>query len=572
MSTDDRGRDDETSARTEAEIREIVADELRAQQSNSTRRGVLKGAGLLGAAGLLGGTAGAQTGGGGGGASLDVGSVTQNTYRIAGNRYGGPAAGRSELTSELGGSDAGARFAADDTGAEYYWTGSAWEQLPVEAPAINTDGIDVTNFRKAADYVIYTDSGTAKAVNTQGAVAYSQPSGDVFKLINDINTDRGTPNNNAGRHFHFVSGTHEYATALDGWGDMQVSGEGLATTILKQSDGANLTYAIETVQTDQQQNFLQFYYLKLSGNAGNNTGTTGFHVNVDGTSTIRDIHWNHVFVDGFPQDGVHLKETWGHRYDNFLVENCGRDGIRLETVGQSLNQMHINNAYIARNAGWGINCVDSGAGSISDHEWRVVLSNNGIDGAAKGGAKLDKVLGGELDIITVSHQNASGVELESVDDAEVSINARNNPGGYGAEFTGACNGTVFSITGTSNANGLNEPTLGRCLVNGVGRAFGPPSGSPPWDGFVSKAEDLGGIVWDVSTDTKRVPWAARNSQWVPLAPYGPLDVGSLTGMPSGTEAISDGTNANATAYEKFIMNGSGDWQSIADPTTTITPS
>jgi len=144
MSTDDGGRDDETSARTEAEIRTIVADELRAQQSNSTRRGVLKALGLGGAAAALGGTAGAQTGGGGGGgASLDVGSTTANTYRIAGNRYGGAAAARSELTSELGGSDAGARFAADDTGAEYYWTGSAWEQLPVEAPAINAEQEDV---------------------------------------------------------------------------------------------------------------------------------------------------------------------------------------------------------------------------------------------------------------------------------------------------------------------------------------------------------------------------------------------------------------------------------------------
>jgi len=107
-------------------------------QSGSSRRTFLKGAGVLGAAGLMGGTAGAQTGGNTG-AALDVGSVTTNTYRIAGNRYGGPAAARSELTSELGSSDAGARFAADDTGAEYYWTGSAWEQLPVEAPAINTD-------------------------------------------------------------------------------------------------------------------------------------------------------------------------------------------------------------------------------------------------------------------------------------------------------------------------------------------------------------------------------------------------------------------------------------------------
>lgn len=55
-------------------------------------------------------------------------------------------------------------------------------------------------------------------------------------------------------------------------------------------------------------------------------------------------------------------------------------------------------------------------------------------------------------------------------------------------------------------------------------------------------------------------------------PFGGTDIGSLTGASEGDIARADGTNASATADELFILKSSGDWQSIADPTTTITPS
>lgn len=109
-------------------------------EPSTDRRSFLKGAGVAGAAALgAGGAAGGAAANTAGSGSLDVGSVTTNTYRVSGNRFGGPESARSELESELGSDDAGARFAADDTGAEYYWSGSAWELLPSKSSMVQTE-------------------------------------------------------------------------------------------------------------------------------------------------------------------------------------------------------------------------------------------------------------------------------------------------------------------------------------------------------------------------------------------------------------------------------------------------
>lgn len=110
-----------------------VLDQLEAEKGiafgKRKRRDVLK----FGAAALTGGvlgTAGSAAGRvGAGGEVLDVATITSNTYRVAGNWYGGNEDAKAELVSELGSEDAGARYEADDTGVKFRWTGSAWTPL-----------------------------------------------------------------------------------------------------------------------------------------------------------------------------------------------------------------------------------------------------------------------------------------------------------------------------------------------------------------------------------------------------------------------------------------------------------
>jgi hypothetical protein len=118
---------------------ELQEEIQRAAGPSSDRRSVLKaaGAGLLGGAVTGAGTAGASTGSTAG--SLDVGSVTPNTYRVSGNWYGGPASARTELNSELGSGDAGAKYEAEDTGAWYHWDGSSWTLLPGDFSKVTTE-------------------------------------------------------------------------------------------------------------------------------------------------------------------------------------------------------------------------------------------------------------------------------------------------------------------------------------------------------------------------------------------------------------------------------------------------
>lgn len=152
-------------ALSEKDIRQIVRDEL----GGPTRRGVLAGgAGLLGGALAAGASesAAAQQGdvdepSG----TLDVGSTTSNTYRITNNKYGGPDSATSELTSELGSTDTGAKYIAEDTGALYHWDGAAWNLMDSERGSITTD--------------LGSSSQPAIRIGTNGAGLFVNSSGEV---------------------------------------------------------------------------------------------------------------------------------------------------------------------------------------------------------------------------------------------------------------------------------------------------------------------------------------------------------------------------------------------------------
>jgi len=142
------------------ELREDLLDDLveeQGEKSGASRRDVLKmgGAALAGAA--VGGAPIASGAVGVGDERLDVGDVTENTYRIAGNWYGGPAGARTELVSELGAADTGARFGADDTGAWYYWNGSAWDALPSGGASTAVDELSIAE-RAAVAYPHATET------------------------------------------------------------------------------------------------------------------------------------------------------------------------------------------------------------------------------------------------------------------------------------------------------------------------------------------------------------------------------------------------------------------------------
>jgi hypothetical protein len=99
------------------------------------------------------------------------------------------------------------------------------------------------------------------------------------------------------------------------------------------------------------------------------------------------------------------------------------------------------------------------------------------------------------------------------------------------------------------------------------------SGNGGADIFIDSAsEDV--ELWSVTVGSAGISDNGTRTRWNGVIAGGPLggtDISSLTGAQEGDEAVADGTDASATAYEKFIFNSNGDWQSIADPSTTITP-
>jgi len=168
------------------DLREELKEELREEFSppGRSRRDVLKlgGAALGGAAlGSVGGAAGAV---GAGDEVLDVGGVTANTYRIAGNWYGGPDGAQSELVSELGAADTGALYSAEDSNVWYRFDGSGWDEAPpsqsptqfnVREYGAAGDGVtdDLDAFRSAA-----ADANTAAASGTPAE--FYVPAGRYF--------------------------------------------------------------------------------------------------------------------------------------------------------------------------------------------------------------------------------------------------------------------------------------------------------------------------------------------------------------------------------------------------------
>lgn len=174
----DGGVDEET-------VRRIVDEVIEEKQTGGTRRDVLKGAGLLGAAGLAGaGSAAASTSNSASG-TLSIGSVTSNTYRIAGDLYGGPASARSELESELGSGDAGSKYRASDTGGWYHWTGSAWSLMDGDFTSVTTDDINNGRSGRWGDTVYYDPRDSGPYVDGQDALADTPPGSTLLLAATD---------------------------------------------------------------------------------------------------------------------------------------------------------------------------------------------------------------------------------------------------------------------------------------------------------------------------------------------------------------------------------------------------
>jgi hypothetical protein len=144
----------------EERVRNIVRDEL-ADESSTTRRGLLT---LLGGGAALGaaGTASADS-------DVSVGGVTADTYRITGNKYGGPDSAKSQLVSELGSDDAGAKYIGEDTGGLYHWDGAAWQLMDSKSRSVSTDR-SLTNSRDSG-VVIHNTGGTIYVDGPSGTIA-----------------------------------------------------------------------------------------------------------------------------------------------------------------------------------------------------------------------------------------------------------------------------------------------------------------------------------------------------------------------------------------------------------------
>lgn len=174
---------------------------------------------------------------------------------------------------------------------------------------------------------------------------------------------------------------------------------------------------------------------------------------------------------------------------------------------------------------------------------------------------------------------SSLIRIDSTDDSVyVSLRAEGS-NLSGASLIGARADVTFRDCHLGGVGGFNEDPTSITLLNSE---FEGDVARNPDKLHVSNCTINGGLSSSTAngsvedTDvTGAVTFTSDGVKWDGVIAGGPLggtDIGSLTGQDEGDVSRADGTDANATTDELFILKFGGDWQSLADPTTTITPS
>lgn len=222
--------------------------------------------------------------------------------------------------------------------------------------------------------------------------------------------------------------------------------------------------------------------------------------------------------------------------DNAVIDNLSTYGVArgVQCSGSNVNLTVINSNLSATDRAFYV--ISAASASISGSKVRNASNPIYVDGVPN------------VRITDVVTENGGGSTIDSDNAAIDGLTVRSSSGWHALR----CQGTGMSIRGVrgeSNGSANN-------LINLEGT-----------DGSVSDASSDGTESNLVNTPSVRPRWEGI----IGGGPIGGVNIGSLTGAAEGDLARSNGTNASATVDELFVLKSNGDWQSLADPTMTITP-
>jgi hypothetical protein len=380
----------------------------------------------------------------------------------------------------------------------------------------------------------------------------------------------------------------------------------MASTRLKARDGLDDDFIVYDNDDAGDYYFGELRNLLIDGNRENNSSGHGVYTN-NTSNDANDFLISNCFVTA-QDNGLQADYTWGYRIKNCLFEFCNGKGIvvasgsqnyisnlflqangdiggEFQATGDRINNIRTNN-----NAGIGIllqgrridaSNIYANGNDLSGIDIRlpvqmsnVIARDNGADtnqnNSNRSGIYLrDQADGSHLSNIWLVDDAGTQVAglwtLGSTTDIQITNAHAEGNTTYGFKI----NGSRHHLSGFSATNndlrGLNISGTNHVIENGY--ASGNSGDDIVVDGTDIRFRNVQFGSIDVSPATR-----PRWDGVIYGGPLGGTDIGSLTGAYEGDIARSDGTDGSAAADEMFILKANGDWQSIADPTTTITPS
>jgi hypothetical protein len=338
-----------TGKNTEQTIRRIVREEL-TDRGGSTRRDVLKGAGLVGLASLAGaGSASAQTSSG---TTASLAQVSPGVYQVSEGLYRGSDAGKSNVSPETQ-----RMYWADDTQIVYYGDGNSWTQF-ADLSAIGTGGGSGSGVFASYEIV---DDGTNGETTISAAISNLPSNGGVVEIAPSYANSDTLPIS-VGKPVKFLG---------HGWG----TGTGGNSIGLDFSGNTADTVFDVDVGIEQPRHSIQFHDLRIEGgDIGINLGSGGFY-RVE-RCWIQDQATNNVAFDG---GGGGLYTYMQHCF----FEDAGGTAVDMSapTPGSSGSMPHNSQFYACHFNG----AADYG---LNLNGFQVVADACGFEGAGLSGARF----------------------------------------------------------------------------------------------------------------------------------------------------------------------------------------
>lgn len=252
-------------------------------------------------------------------------------------------------------------------------------------------------------------------------------------------------------------------------GGSSIRGQGINVTVLYMADNSNANmFEFSEFTSTSVKTFISLSDMLLEGNdANNDTNSNG----IECFLRIKDFHLKNLFISNFGGSGLVTNGSWGHVYNNVIIEFCTEYGINANpanewtfTGGTTSGAMTIYNAVTQAGTGgtgWVKTSVGSSAASI------VIIQDRSGGGAEwnDSGVITETASGNTYTPTTISATLSSGPKING---CKIMSNKLENiylHGVQGAVITGCefASGSAAPESGTAGAIVLDGCRY--CIIN-----------------------------------------------------------------------------------------------------------